>query len=131
VADPAGYRALADLLREQIASGVAAPGQNLPSEGALAQTYGLSITTARRALAVLRNEGLIDVRAGYPPRVRVPPDLEDVTPQPGDVIHYRQPTAQERDEQGIPDGVVFLLRIPPDGEAVEYRGDQYRFRLPD
>jgi GntR family transcriptional regulator len=131
VTHPAGYRALADLLRERIDSGTVAPGQNLPSESALAQTYGLSITTARRALTVLRNEGLIDVRPGYPPRVRVPPDLEDVTPQPGDVLHYRQPTARERDEQGIPDGVVWLLRIRPTGEVVEYRGDRYRFRVPD
>lgn len=129
--DPAGYRALADLLRERVASGVYAPGQNLPSESVLAQTYGLSITTARRAIAVLRNEGLIDVRPGYPPRVRVPPELEDVTPEPGDVITYRVPTAGERVEQGIPDGVVLLLRIGRSGEVVEYRGDQFRFRVSD
>lgn len=128
--DPAGYQALADLLREQIADGRLAPGQVLPSQARLAQTYGLSMVTARRALAVLSAEGLIDVRQGYPSRVRVPAELEDVTPDPGDVITCRVPTARERAEQGIPDGVVLLQRISAAGEVVEYRGDRFRFRVP-
>lgn len=129
-AQPTGYRALADLLRERIRTGVLAPGQQLPSEVRLAQTYGLALTTVRRATDLLRDEGLIDKRHGYPARVRVPADLQDVPLDPGDAIGCRMPSATERDEQGIPPGVPFLLRISADGAVTEYRGDRYRPVVP-
>lgn len=129
-ASPTGYRALADLLRDRIHAGVLAPGQQLPSEVTLAQTYGLALTTVRRATDLLRDEGLIDKRHGYPARVRIAPDLEDVPLRPGDAVTYRMPSATERDEQGIPPGVPFLVRVGPDGTRTGYRGDRYRPVVP-
>jgi DNA-binding transcriptional regulator YhcF (GntR family) len=53
------YRQLADLLREQIASGELAPRTPLPSAKTLAQEHGIAIGTVTRAVDVLREEGLV------------------------------------------------------------------------
>lgn len=59
-----GYRAIADALREKIDSGGLPPGSKVPSENELMGTYGVEQPTARRALEVLKNEGLIVARRG-------------------------------------------------------------------
>jgi GntR family transcriptional regulator len=53
------YLQLADLLRKRIVSGKIGPRQPLPSNKALVQTYGVARGTAERAVAVLREEGLV------------------------------------------------------------------------
>ncbi|MCG5215440.1 GntR family transcriptional regulator [Streptosporangium sp. KLBMP 9127] len=53
------YAQIADVLREQIASGHFPAGGALPSELALSGQFRVARTTVRRALAVLRDEGLI------------------------------------------------------------------------
>jgi GntR family transcriptional regulator len=53
------YRQLADLLREQVASGELAPRTPLPSAKTLAQQHGIAIGTVTRAVDVLREEGLV------------------------------------------------------------------------
>lgn len=50
---------LASILREEITSGRIAPGKLLPSMRTLQQTHGVSDGTVKRALAKLRQEGLI------------------------------------------------------------------------
>ena len=57
------YRQLAAILRAQIQSGTLRPGQHLPSEATLQQTYGLARNTVRAAVALLRDEGLVITRA--------------------------------------------------------------------
>lgn len=59
-----GYRAIADALRAEIDTGDLAPGSKVPSENELMSTYGVEQPTARRALEVLKNEGLIVARRG-------------------------------------------------------------------
>jgi DNA-binding GntR family transcriptional regulator len=61
----AAYRQLASALRERISSGELAPGKRMPSEKDLHDEFGLARETVRRALAVLRAEGLIEVRQGH------------------------------------------------------------------
>lgn len=56
---PTTYRELADVLRQQIASGQYGPGATLPKATELAETYGLSRQTAQRAMTVLAGEGLV------------------------------------------------------------------------
>jgi GntR family transcriptional regulator len=81
-ADPrAVYQQLADRLRTRILSGDLAPGSVLPSETELIQEYGVSRGPARQAVAVLKAEGLVDVRQGRgvfvrrrPPRYRLSGD---------------------------------------------------------
>jgi DNA-binding GntR family transcriptional regulator len=61
----AAYRQLAGILRDRIRSGALRPGQRMPSEKDLHDEFGLARETVRRAMAVLRAEGLIDVRQGH------------------------------------------------------------------
>jgi GntR family transcriptional regulator len=53
------YLQLATILRGQIQRGELVPRQPLPSESYLTGRYGVSRGTARRAVEVLRNEGLV------------------------------------------------------------------------
>lgn len=50
---------LAAILREKIDKGEIKPGQKIPSETALVQTYDVARGTVRRALNILREEGKI------------------------------------------------------------------------
>lgn len=53
------YAQIADALRARIASGELPAGALLPSEAELCQEFTVARNTARRALAVLEDEGLI------------------------------------------------------------------------
>jgi DNA-binding GntR family transcriptional regulator len=53
------WQQLADILRGQIERGDIAPGKLLPSIRTLMQTYGVSDGTVKRAIADLRNAGLV------------------------------------------------------------------------
>jgi GntR family transcriptional regulator len=58
------YRQLVDALRNDIANGVPAVGDRLPTEDALCRRFGVSRHTVREALRALRGEGLIASRQG-------------------------------------------------------------------
>ncbi|MGH3377937.1 MAG: GntR family transcriptional regulator [Actinoallomurus sp.] len=58
------YRQIAADLRVQINDGGLTPGDALPSEAAIVDTYGVARGTVRAALAVLEGEGLIEARHG-------------------------------------------------------------------
>jgi GntR family transcriptional regulator len=53
------YYQLAEILRSQISEGVLNPGDQLPTEDILCQTYNVSRGTVREAVRVLVNDGLI------------------------------------------------------------------------
>ncbi len=59
------YREIADALRERVVAGEFPAGRLLPSEAALSATYEASRVTIRRALELLRDEGLVDARQGF------------------------------------------------------------------
>ena len=59
------YQQIADQVRHRVSAGEFTPGRLLPSEAELSQTYGASRVTVRRALEVLRDEGLVDSRQGF------------------------------------------------------------------
>ena len=52
------YQAIFDHYRKRIESGMLVPGDPLPSEAQMAQLYGVSNITARRALNELKRQGL-------------------------------------------------------------------------
>lgn len=54
------YVQLAQILRQRIAANVYKPGIRLPSESAIAKNFGISAMTARQAIGILHEEGLID-----------------------------------------------------------------------
>jgi len=59
------YRTIADELRGRVESGDFAAGGLLPSESELSASHGVSRVTVRKALELLRDEGLIDSRQGF------------------------------------------------------------------
>ena len=59
------YRAIADDLRRRVEAGEFAAGRLLPSEAELSAAYEASRVTVRKALEVLRDEGLVDARQGF------------------------------------------------------------------
>lgn len=58
------------LLRDEMSSGALRPGKTLPGEQRLAEQFGVSRVTVRRALDALDADGLIDRRAGSGTTVR-------------------------------------------------------------
>ncbi|MGW5232091.1 GntR family transcriptional regulator [Streptomyces nodosus] len=64
--------AIADDLRDRIATGRIKPGERLPSEAHLASQYKVSTPTLRNALAVLQVEGLVEKIHGKGNFVRRP-----------------------------------------------------------
>ncbi len=63
-------RQLAAILRAQIESGVLPAGSPLPSILRLSQEHGMATNTVRKALTILRAEGLIESVPGYGTFVR-------------------------------------------------------------
>jgi len=58
------YEKIAAALREEITSGRRAAGETLPTVTELANMHGISVGTAQRAVALLRDEGLVSVARG-------------------------------------------------------------------
>ncbi|WP_426506362.1 GntR family transcriptional regulator [Dactylosporangium sp. McL0621] len=112
------YRGLAELMRERIAAGEYGEGRPLPSEAQLAQEFAVSLMTVRRALAVLREEGLVATQRGRVARVRARPRRRVVGLGAGDTLVSRMPSAEERARLGIERGVP-LLEIRRAGGGVE------------
>ena len=58
------YREIAEALRDRVDGGEFPSGRLLPSEAELSRAYEASRVTIRRALELLRDEGLLDARQG-------------------------------------------------------------------
>ncbi|HEX4866857.1 MAG TPA: GntR family transcriptional regulator [Acidimicrobiales bacterium] len=59
------YRAIRDDLRRRLEAGEFTAGRLLPSESELSASYAASRVTIRKALELLREEGLVDARQGF------------------------------------------------------------------
>ena len=64
------YMLIVSVLAAKIRSGELKPGDRVPSVTELARTYDVSRSTARRALAKLKETGLTDTVPGYATFVR-------------------------------------------------------------
>jgi GntR family transcriptional regulator len=53
------YLQVADILRSRIQSGQLLPDRPVPSEAQLQQEFGVARGTARKAIALLREQGLV------------------------------------------------------------------------
>ncbi|MEU8195444.1 GntR family transcriptional regulator [Microbispora amethystogenes] len=81
------YVQIAEIIREQIQRGDLAPGRPIPSEAAIQSEFGVARTTARRAVHMLREEGLIYTVQGEGTFVAAP----DSTPrEPRKLPMYRK-----------------------------------------
>jgi GntR family transcriptional regulator len=74
------YKQIADRLRAAIATGELAPGEQVASEHELSAEYGVARGTARQAIMLLRNEGLIEAVHGLGCFVREPEPIERLRP---------------------------------------------------
>ncbi len=63
-AQPPKYQVIYNALRDQILSGVLSPGEQLPSQQSMAETYNTSLMTLRQAMSGLEADGLIAVSPG-------------------------------------------------------------------
>ena len=88
----------------QIRQGELKPGDKLPTENALSQTFGVSRTVIREAIAQLRNEGMIETRQGVGAFVIDRPTR-----------HIRLDDRPDSDGHAFRD--LFQLRIPLEIEA--------------
>ena len=70
------YLQLAAILRARFASGELEVGRPIPSEETLSQQYGVSRLTARKAVHLLRDEGLVRHAVGRGTFVQPPPPAE-------------------------------------------------------
>lgn len=75
------FQQLAGILRARVKRGDWNPNRAIPSENALADEYGLSRPTVRRAIAALAEEGLVYAVSGRGTYVAEQPANE---PAPGD-----------------------------------------------
>ncbi|WP_433119125.1 GntR family transcriptional regulator [Micromonospora sp. CA-246542] len=124
--DPVGYQDLAEILRARIASGQLSPGDRLPSERDLSQTYDVAQMTARAAVQQLRNEGLAEAVRGRGVVVRTPVEVEQVIVEPGASVSARNPTPGERRTYRLPEGVPLLVVDHPNGLQDLYAAHRYR-----
>ncbi|MGH4029839.1 GntR family transcriptional regulator [Actinomycetota bacterium Odt1-20B] len=69
------FRQIADALRADIGDGSLGPGERLPSEYELVERFGTTRATIRKAIALLRSEGLVVSRQGKGAFVRQRPPV--------------------------------------------------------
>jgi GntR family transcriptional regulator len=118
---------IADDLRAKINAGDLPPGARLPSERELAERYRVSSTTAVRAMERLRDEGLIDSKAGAGRFVRKPRQLVRVGSDR--YARWRRtagkaPFQAEMETAGIEwrQEILELAEVPADDEAAHWLG---------
>jgi GntR family transcriptional regulator len=108
-ADKAKFRQIADELRERIENGTYPPGSRFRSEKDIGQEWGVARSTARQAMRLLEQDGLILIRHGQFTRVRDTRQMS-VVPVPADGSTYgaRPAKRSEAAEYGIPVGSPML-----------------------
>ncbi|MEV4141114.1 winged helix-turn-helix domain-containing protein [Dactylosporangium sp. NPDC049742] len=128
---PAMYHQIADLLRDAITRGIHPSGQPLPTERELCDQYDVSLTTIRRALAILREEGLVTSRRGAASIVRERPARRIVVMGRGSRLTCRMPTTTERFTLGIDRGVPLVEVRDRLGQVEVFLADQVEVLSPE
>lgn len=77
----APYLQIVTVLRERIASGALRPGDRVPSTRQLTQEFGVAMATASKALATLRQEGLVQSVSGVGTLVTPEPPRQPTRPR--------------------------------------------------
>lgn len=118
------YAQLAQSLRQLIADESYSPGSRLPAEAALAKSFGVSAMTARQAVTVLVEEGLVERVHGsgtFVRRVQVAKShftleaLYEVLARPGDLevkilkAGVERPQEQAREQLGLEPGTPTIV----------------------
>ncbi len=119
------YVQLADLLREQINAGRYPQGAALPPEDGIGRRYGIGRMSVRRAIAVLRHEGLIVTGRGTQAQVRAQPARTMFGIAGSDQLVARMPTPPEARRLALTAGVPVLEVTRTDGSVEVFPADRY------
>jgi len=111
------YVQLASWLREEIVSGRIALGAKLPGEEALKRSFGVDRSVVRRAVQMLREEGLVVTRHGVGSFVAAVPQLKVAVVRPGDRVTARMPDDAERAKLGSLSPGIPVLVVTRAGDA--------------
>jgi GntR family transcriptional regulator len=86
-ADPALlHEQVAAQIRQAIAEGEAKPGERLPPTRHLAAVMGVNTNTVLRAVRILRDEGLLELRQGHGIRVTGTPERSALQAKIADLV---------------------------------------------
>jgi GntR family transcriptional regulator len=101
------FEQVAAEIRRAIADGEIGPGERLPSAKALAAVLEVNANTVLRALRLLRDEGLLEVRRGRGVTVAGSPQQSAVLVRAKELIVFARHQGYPRDElvrliQGLP-----------------------------
>lgn len=121
------YQRVADEIRRQIASGVLPAGSAMKSELYLAAEYAVGRDTIRDAMAILRNEGLLESHRGRPTLVQAAVDRIALTLLPDEEAAARMPTPEEKGRLGLHDGEP-VLEIRHQGKSQVFAGSRTTLR---
>jgi DNA-binding GntR family transcriptional regulator len=94
------YVQLASHLRQEIVSGRVTLGARLPGEEQLKREHGVDRSVVRRAVQLLRAEGLVITRHGVGSFVSAVPQLRVALLHSGDQVSARMPDDTERERLG-------------------------------
>lgn len=132
-ADRAKYRQIADELRQRITTGRYPPGTRFPSEQDIQQEFGAARTTAREAMRLLAQDGLIVIKHGQPTRVSNTRPMSTVPVPPGHLIGARPATEREAAEWSVAEGspVLVVLDEATGVELDAFPADRTRLRPVD
>lgn len=131
VVAPAGearspYEKIAVQLRETIESGALAAGDPIPTVAELAAAHGVALSTAQRAVSLLKSWGLVDAARGH--RARVLSTVKPLAPVSVDVEANMGILAETGDAQAVADDGAATMAAPQMWEVILRRGhDGKRF----
>lgn len=101
------HEQVAAAIRRAIADGEAGPGQRIPYARDLAAVLGVNRNTVLRALRMLRDEGLLDMRRGRTITVTGNADIGILTTKTRELIELARRQGYQRDEL-----VALIYRLP-------------------
>jgi GntR family transcriptional regulator len=85
-------------IRRAIADGEARPGERLPPARHLAAVMQVNTNTVLRAVRILRDEGLLELRSGHGIRVSGTPERGTLLAQAHDLLRYARRNGYRREE---------------------------------
>jgi GntR family transcriptional regulator len=85
-------------IRRAIADGEAKPGERLPPARHLAAVMQVNTNTVLRALRLLRDEGLLELRPGHGIRVTGTPERGAVLAKAIELVHFARQQGYQQDE---------------------------------
>jgi GntR family transcriptional regulator len=101
------HEQVAAQIRDAVAEGEAQPGDRLPSARHLAAVTGVNTNTVLRAVRLLRDEGLLELRQGHGIRVVGTPERSAVLAKIAELVKLGQQRGYTRAE------LVRMLKSAP------------------